>query len=82
MQNLRLYPLSLSGLLLLLCISLQAQAEPVVQDTSTGLNFVTIPAGQFVTGTTDLNEAIAELPEPKAAMIEEDAMAPTIARHT
>ena len=82
MQNLRLYPLSLSGLLLLLCISLQAQAEPVVQDTSTGLNFVTIPAGQFVTGTTDLNEAIAELPEPKATMIEEDAMAPTIARHT
>ena len=75
MQNLRLYPLSLSGLLLLLCISLPTQAEPVVQDSSTGLNFVTIPAGQFVMGTTDLNEAIADLPEPKAAMIEDETPA-------
>ena len=75
MQILRLRPLSLSGLLLLGSISLQAQAEPAVQNSLTGLKFVFIPAGQFVMGTTDLNEAIADLPDPKAAMIKDETPA-------
>ncbi len=75
MQNLHLIPLSLAGLLLLGSISLQAQAEPGIQDSLTGLKFVNIPAGQFVMGTTELSEAIADLPDPKAAMIKDETPA-------
>jgi len=78
MQNLHLIPLSLSGLLLTGSISLPARAEPAVQDSSIALKFVSIPAGQFVMGTTDLNAAIADLPDPKAAMIKDETPAHTV----
>ena len=42
------------------------------------LKFVTIPAGQFVMGTADLAEAIADLPDPKAAMIKDETPAHTV----
>ena len=75
MQNLRLSSLLLCGLLLSGTTSPPSRAEPAVQDPSTGLNFVFIPAGQFVMGTTDLDEAIADLPDPKAAMIKDETPA-------
>ena len=75
MKILRLHPYSLCRLLLLSSFSLQAQAEPAIQDSLTGLKFILIPAGQFVMGTTDLNEAVADLPDPKAAMIKDETPA-------
>ena len=42
------------------------------------LKFVTIPAGQFTMGTTDLNDAIADLPDPKAEIIDDESPAHTV----
>ena len=66
MQILQFTSLSLSGLLLSGSIFLQAQAEPAVLDSSTGLKFVFIPAGEFVMGTTDINDEIQAVGQLKA----------------
>ena len=42
------------------------------------LTFVTIPAGQFTMGTTDLSEAIADLPESDAEVINDESPAHTV----
>ncbi len=62
-------------LLLLSILPLQAQAQFEAQSPPVGLKFVTIPAGQFVMGTADLNAAIADLPDPKAAMVKDETPA-------
>ena len=54
------------------------QAEPPAPNPLMDFNFVTIPAGQFVMGTTDLKEAIADLPDPGAAMIKDETPAHTV----
>jgi formylglycine-generating enzyme required for sulfatase activity len=56
-------------------LNIQAQAEPVAAITNFDLKFATIPAGQFIMGTTDLNKALADLPDPKAAMINDETPA-------
>ena len=42
------------------------------------LKFVTIPAGEFTMGTPDLDAAIADLPDPKSAMIQDETPAHTV----
>jgi len=61
--------------------SLPLHADSNTQITTSSLinlRFVTIPAGQFVMGTSDLAEAIADLPDPKAAMIKDETPAHTV----
>jgi len=57
----------------------QVQADPVIADSATdtipGLKFVTIPAGHFFMGTKDLNQAIAELPDPDTEVIDDESPA-------
>ena len=65
-------------LVLLSTISLTLHSEPATAKAAIDLKFVTIPAGQFVMGTTDLNEALADLPDPKAAMIKDETPAHTV----
>ena len=60
--------------LLSIQLAIQAQAEPVAI-TDFDVKFATIPAGQFIMGTTDLNKALADLPDPKAAMINDETPA-------
>ena len=82
MQIFRLHPL-LILLGLISPISLHAQAESQTESLAhkppVDLIFVTIPGGQFVMGTTNLKEAIAELPDPKTAMIKDETPAHTVA---
>lgn len=47
-------------------------------DISADLTFVTIPAGQFTMGTTDISEAIVDLPDPEAAVIDDETPAHTV----
>jgi formylglycine-generating enzyme required for sulfatase activity len=61
--------------ILLGAISLQLQAAPAVSNPIHNLKFVTIPAGHFVMGTADLDEALSDQPEPKAAMIKDETPA-------
>ncbi len=59
--------------------SLQLQAAPsATSSPEPDLTFVTIPAGQFVMGTADLAEAKADLPDPKAASVGDEAPAHTV----
>lgn len=44
-------------------------------DAATGLHFVTIPAGRFMMGTTDLDLAVAEMPEPDRSLIRDETPA-------
>jgi formylglycine-generating enzyme required for sulfatase activity len=53
-------------------IYIPAHAEQVALDPLLDLKFVTIPAGQFIMGTENLDEAQAELPDPKTAMIDDE----------
>jgi len=80
MQIFHLHRLSIL-LGLISSISLQAQAESQAESLAPNplidLKFVTIPAGQFVMGTIDLNEAIAELPDPETTMIKDETPAHT-----
>lgn len=41
-------------------------------DISAGLTFVTIPAGLFTMGSTDISEAIADLPDREAVAIDDE----------
>ena len=73
------------GLLLLPVISLladvaSAEADAPFHDDTSGLNFVSIPAGSFVMGTPDaaLEIAIAEMPRPDAAMVADETPAHNI----
>ncbi|HHJ34438.1 MAG TPA: formylglycine-generating enzyme family protein [Gammaproteobacteria bacterium] len=65
-------------MMLLAGTSLLAQADNAATDKNLKLRFVTIPAGEFVMGTVDLDEAIADLPDPKAAMIDDETPAHTV----
>lgn len=58
-----------------LLLSLHAYAD---NNINVDLKFVTIPAGQFTMGTTDINEALADLPDPKAAVIDDETPAHTV----
>lgn len=62
-------------LLLGLFLPVQAYAD---KDISAELTFVTIPAGQFTMGTTDISAVIADLPDPKAATIDDETPAHTV----
>jgi len=75
MQLFRLSSLSLLTLMFSGLIFLPVQAEPAARNLPIALKFVTIPAGQFVMGATDLDEALADLPDPKAAMIKDETPA-------
>jgi len=57
--------------------SFLAQADTTTYQGLT-LKFVTIPAGEFVMGTPNLDVAIADLPDPKAAMIKDETPAHTV----
>ena len=46
------------------------QAEPLG-----GLQFIEIPAGEFVMGTTNLDEAVADMPKPDKNMITDETPA-------
>ena len=60
---------------LLLLSTASAYAEPESLISEIDFKFSTIPAGQFVIGTTDIKQALADLPEPKAAMIDDETPA-------
>ena len=53
----------------------QGQAAAQTPEAEVDLIFVTIPAGQFIMGTQDLNKAIADLPDAKAAMVDDETPA-------
>jgi len=61
--------------ILLSIISIPLQAAPETQNPLPDLKFVTIPTGQFIMGTADLSEALADLPTPESAMIEDETPA-------
>lgn len=66
---------------LFLVISPLTHANPNIQITQNSLinlKFVTIPAGRFIMGTSNLDEAIADLPDPEAAMIQDETPAHTV----
>ncbi|NOQ87538.1 MAG: SUMF1/EgtB/PvdO family nonheme iron enzyme [Gammaproteobacteria bacterium] len=65
-------------LILLSIVSSHLQAAPAAPKSVPDLKFVTIPAGQFTMGTTDLSEALADLPEPEAAMIKDETPAHSV----
>ncbi|NOQ90995.1 MAG: SUMF1/EgtB/PvdO family nonheme iron enzyme [Gammaproteobacteria bacterium] len=65
-------------LILLSTASSHLQAAPATLNPTIDLKFVTVPAGKFIMGTTDLSEALADLPDPKAAMIEDETPAHTV----
>ena len=70
-----LLPNPFSLFILFGAISMQLQAAPAVSNPIHNLKFVTIPAGHFVMGTADLDEALSDQPEPKAAMIKDETPA-------
>ena len=57
---------------------LPAHADATTPNPDIDLTFVTIPAGQFIMGTSDLNAAIADLPNPEAAMINDETPAHSV----
>ncbi|GMR00861.1 MAG: hypothetical protein BMS9Abin19_0201 [Gammaproteobacteria bacterium] len=65
--------------ILLSIISIPLQAAPDTRNPVIDLKFVTIPTGQFIMGTADLSEALADLPTPDAAMIEDETPAHIVA---
>jgi formylglycine-generating enzyme required for sulfatase activity len=76
-------PTGISAGLLLCLTALPLHAAPdktddLMKDPTNEMTFVTIPAGQFVMGTKDLAEARADLPDPKDAMIDDEAPAHTV----
>jgi formylglycine-generating enzyme required for sulfatase activity len=75
MQIVRLSPLILFVFLLSAWTSLSVQAESEAHSPPLALKFVTIPAGHFIMDTADLGEAIADLPDAKAAMINDETPA-------
>ncbi|MCK5394724.1 MAG: SUMF1/EgtB/PvdO family nonheme iron enzyme [Gammaproteobacteria bacterium] len=62
-------------IMLVSMIFMQVQAEPAMVRSDLNIRFVTIPAGQFIMGTKDLGEAIADLPEPESEMINDETPA-------
>jgi formylglycine-generating enzyme required for sulfatase activity len=71
--------ISASGLLLYSLLNSPAlfAREPPRQfhDSISGLDFIEIPAGSFVMGTSDLEAAVAEMPEDKADLVADEAPA-------
>ncbi|MBL4711475.1 MAG: SUMF1/EgtB/PvdO family nonheme iron enzyme [Gammaproteobacteria bacterium] len=82
MQHISLFssPLKLVLLLgtLFNIVSPTAQATTGSHNPDIDLTFVTIPAGQFIMGTTDLDAAIADLPSPDAEIINDETPAHTV----
>lgn len=64
--------------LILLGLFYSAHAEVANTTDKLELKFVTIPAGQFTMGTTNLAEAIADLPDPKAEVVDDESPAHTV----
>ena len=62
---------------LLLLLTLQASAADVVENFL-GMRFVPIPAGQFRMGTTDIEAARMEIPEPKPTDVQDETPAHTV----
>jgi sulfatase modifying factor 1 len=65
-------------LFILLGLFYSAHAQVAITADKLDLKFVTIPAGQFIMGTTDLSEAIADLPDPEAEKIDDESPAHTV----
>lgn len=61
--------------ILIASMPITAQTEKHLQLSPARITFVSIPAGEFIMGTEDLAEAIADLPEPKAAIINDETPA-------
>ncbi len=75
--------LSAISIALLSLIFFQAQADTTMSkntDANYGidLKFVTLPPGQFIMGTADIEKALADLPDTKAAMIDDETPAHTV----
>jgi len=63
-------------LLLLLNLPPPAHADTLSKaDFSLDLTFATIPAGEFIMGTSDLKAAIADLPRPDAEVVDDESPA-------
>jgi len=67
----------LSASLLPLLLSHPAHARDSIENFL-GMQFVNIPAGEFVMGTEDLTSAIMELPGPESEALTEEAPAHTV----
>jgi sulfatase modifying factor 1 len=65
-------------LFILLGLFYSAHAQVAITADKLDLKFVTIPAGRFIMGTTDLSEAIADLPDPEAEKIDDESPAHTV----
>ncbi len=64
---------TIATLLFAALLPLTALAPPSVEtDALTGLRFATLPAGEFTMGTSDINEALAEIPDTEHAMIDDE----------
>lgn len=59
----------------ILFFGLMLAASHVTSETFTGLEFVEIPAGNFVMGTANIDEAVADMPEPNKNMIMDETPA-------
>ncbi|MCB1875735.1 MAG: formylglycine-generating enzyme family protein, partial [Chromatiales bacterium] len=59
--------------LLALCTCASSQAEPLVNGL--GMSFLPVPAGSFLMGTADLDEAIFEQPAPDPDLIRDETPA-------
>ena len=63
---------SIFWLIFLGCYAMSSQAETASLIPAINFKFITVPAGQFVMGTTNLDQALAEIPDPKTAMIDDE----------
>ena len=59
----------------ILFFGLMLTTAHVLGETLTGLEFTEIPAGEFVMGTANLDEAVADMPEPNKNMIRDETPA-------
>ena len=60
-----------SGLVLLVCVMQTTHAETI--ENFLGMKFVQIPSGEFLMGTSDLEAAAMEMPEPDASKIQDES---------
>jgi formylglycine-generating enzyme required for sulfatase activity len=59
----------------ILSFGLMLAAAQVTGETLTGLEFVEIPAGEFIMGTVNLEEAVADMPEPNKNRVADETPA-------
>lgn len=57
----------------LMMLTTPVAGEPPIIRNSLGMEFIQLPAGEFLMGTTDLEEALFEMPEPDKFKIADEA---------